>query len=558
MAIKYSLNINSPFLSNSQTNSQTSSTPFNLQFGANYSDGWTKANERFNNQISEDLKSQYSFLDENSLKDLNPTKPNSNPLDSSNVKEKKKFNFGKFVKSGLNTINKYGGKGAEVFGKFTTLASPFLKQGELPNNDNARLSSNVGETIANWAPTLGPWGWAFKGVHDIAKATGGLGSGSDTDNKVADYTNGFFGAVLPGAGWFLPKSPEFLGNKYKNSAMYGNVGEFGEKNGGGKYFFNRGNINRGIETANIQTQVLDQDIMKPAQNDFLSAQDSIHARRTENELHPTDLRVAAKHGAVLQFTKRTLSKQKIQKHQIGGKTEVNTLPKWLLYDEDKNEYVSDLYSSSPKESIKELYQYTKDNLPGWKVWKSPNGQQRYFILPKDEANRRDMQALKEIEAQGLKGASGRKTPEIGESIGIDNKELTYVGTQVSANGGVYNFEDSSGNTYYFPEYKAGGKVNVIPDGALHKNKHHLTEIAEDGEKFEDVTTKGIPVVVEDEKGNLIQQAEVEKEEIIFRLEVTKKLEKLSKEHTDKAAIEAGKLLVKEILYNTEDNTGEML
>jgi len=118
---------------------------------------------------------------------------------------------------------------------------------------------------------------------------------------------------------------------------------------------------------------------------------------------------------------------------------------------------------------------------------------------------------------------------------------------------MYNLSDDD-----IKVFKEGGKVNVIPSGALHAHKHNLTEVAEDGEKFEDVTTKGIPVVVEDEKGNLIQQAEVEREEIIFRLEVTKKLEELSKKHTDEAAIEAGKLLVKEILYNTEDNTGEML
>lgn len=104
-------------------------------------------------------------------------------------------------------------------------------------------------------------------------------------------------------------------------------------------------------------------------------------------------------------------------------------------------------------------------------------------------------------------------------------------------------------------FKEGGKVNVIPDGALHKNKHHLEEV---DEKFEDVTTKGIPVIVESEDGEVVQQAEVEREEIIFRLEVTKKLEELSKKHTDEAAIEAGKLLVKEILYNTEDNTGKMI
>lgn len=99
-------------------------------------------------------------------------------------------------------------------------------------------------------------------------------------------------------------------------------------------------------------------------------------------------------------------------------------------------------------------------------------------------------------------------------------------------------------------FKDGGKVNVIPEGALHVHKHHLEEV---DEKFEDVTNKGIPVVTEDKDGGLVQQAEVEKEEIIFRLDVTKKLEELKKKGTDEAAIEAGKLLVHEILHNTVDN-----
>lgn len=101
------------------------------------------------------------------------------------------------------------------------------------------------------------------------------------------------------------------------------------------------------------------------------------------------------------------------------------------------------------------------------------------------------------------------------------------------------------------EFKNGGTVNVIPDGALHKNKHHLENI---DEKFEDVTSKGIPVITEGE-GGITQHAEVEREEIIFNLDVTKQLEKLMSDGSDEAAIEAGKLLVHEILENTIDNTG---
>ena len=95
--------------------------------------------------------------------------------------------------------------------------------------------------------------------------------------------------------------------------------------------------------------------------------------------------------------------------------------------------------------------------------------------------------------------------------------------------------------------------NVIPEGALHAHKHNM-------EHAEDLTKKGIPVI--DNKGE--QQAEVEKNEIIFSLEVTKQLEELYKKYQseestqkekDEAAVEAGKLLVYEILHNTIDRTG---
>lgn len=105
-----------------------------------------------------------------------------------------------------------------------------------------------------------------------------------------------------------------------------------------------------------------------------------------------------------------------------------------------------------------------------------------------------------------------------------------------------------------PKFAEGGKVNVIPDGALHAHKHHLEDISPE---YEQVTSKGIPVVTEEEGGKLKQHAEIERNEIIFRLEVTKKLEELMKDGSDDAAIEAGKLLTHEIINNTVDNTGLM-
>ena len=108
------------------------------------------------------------------------------------------------------------------------------------------------------------------------------------------------------------------------------------------------------------------------------------------------------------------------------------------------------------------------------------------------------------------------------------------------------------------KFQNGGSINVIPDGALHARKHNMD--------LDGITKKGIPVVSEKD-GEIEQQAEIEKEEIIFRLEVTQKLEELEKkfysdestqEEKDECALEAGKLLVNEILYNTQDNTGKLL
>ena len=143
---------------------------------------------------------------------------------------------------------------------------------------------------------------------------------------------------------------------------------------------------------------------------------------------------------------------------------------------------------------------------------------------------------------------------------FENNNTVFVNNPEEAEWFTKNYKN-----YYpgFDKYEKGGKIedsepltsqkNVIPDGALHKNKHHM-------ENTDGLTQKGIPVIDNDGE----QQAEIELNEIIFSLEVTKKLENLYKSYShyttsdkekDELAIEAGKLLVQEILFNTEDNTG---
>lgn len=103
-----------------------------------------------------------------------------------------------------------------------------------------------------------------------------------------------------------------------------------------------------------------------------------------------------------------------------------------------------------------------------------------------------------------------------------------------------------------PEIEETSQKNVIPEGALHKNKHHM-------ENTDGLTKKGIPVV--DNDGD--QQAEIECNELILNLDNTKFIEErynkfysdeLTQKEKDQLAIEVGELLVKEILYNTDDRT----
>lgn len=115
------------------------------------------------------------------------------------------------------------------------------------------------------------------------------------------------------------------------------------------------------------------------------------------------------------------------------------------------------------------------------------------------------------------------------------------------------FEDGGELPKKESELEETNQKNIIPEGALHAHKHHM-------ENADNLTKKGIPVVDNDGE----QQAEIEKNEIIFTLEVTKRLEELyskyqdyeySQKEKDEVAIEAGKLLVEEILFNTDDRTG---
>lgn len=110
-----------------------------------------------------------------------------------------------------------------------------------------------------------------------------------------------------------------------------------------------------------------------------------------------------------------------------------------------------------------------------------------------------------------------------------------------------------------PQYfKEGGTIenkNIIADGVLHARKHDLKE----GEfKNADITLKGIPVITKDADGGIIQHAEIEKDELILHLNLTKELEELYKIGDEESMISAGKILSKELVKNTKDSKSKIL
>ena len=126
-------------------------------------------------------------------------------------------------------------------------------------------------------------------------------------------------------------------------------------------------------------------------------------------------------------------------------------------------------------------------------------------------------------------------------------DLNEPNSTLNYNGQLYKVSPQA--------FKQGGQMNVIPEGALHARKNNM-ELAKEGE----VTHKGIPVV--DNEGE--QQAEIERNEIIFTKDTTDKIECFYKKfkddsttsaEKDELAIKCGKFLVEQILENTDDKTG---
>ncbi len=297
----------------------------------------------------------------------------------------------------------------------------------------------------------------------------------------------------------------------------------------------RKKANRQIQEA-IRQQLLAGDINNLAQQDFTTQQsmaDIYSNKLAFNQQGGWNTRMSIGRNGLKIFSRDDINKvRNIIKHQQGSKLKplykdwIKTVPQSRLnsnYDLEKAYEVLpfETLEGWRKASDEDLLNSTKHHLQS--VYELPNGDYEFLKLGTEETN---PEVHLETDTY-YDGSNGLK----------DTHDLIF---------------DKDSNRYYYRQkksqkYQKGGAFNVIPDGALHARLHHMD--------MKGITKKGIPVIIQKDNGEIEQQAEIERNEIIFNLDTTKELEKLWREGTDEAAIKAGKILVKEILENTMDNTG---
>lgn len=243
------------------------------------------------------------------------------------------------------------------------------------------------------------------------------------------------------------------------------------------------------------------------------------------------------------------------KLEKGGKT-TRTLEQLIAYAKEQNpRFIQRM--SEPLRYITLPNGQKATHKMGWGTSDFGNGEQPFIY---SEIQEDDNGELKDFGKDAAKRALQKKNYFL-----VNNPEEARLFTNSEDLEHGYK---SGWKDFFKPFYKNGGNVtiqvtvikepkeepkeepkNVIPDGALHAHKHHM-------DNADSLTQKGIPVV--DDKGE--QQAEIEKAELILNLQVTEELESLFKQYNeesnkkqkDKYAEQAGRLLVYQIIHNTDD------
>ena len=516
------------------------------------------------------------------------------------------------------------GAGMSIVGSVADVASSFLPDKSEYTGDKGNITEtmdSVYDGISDAAMAFGPVGQivggVMKGAKFLSKGVNAIGGGTDGMTNTDAILGSSFLSLTP-IGLINGFGGKKANTITKNNEIFSQVGSSysGSEStvndsllkSGKKYglFSNkaRHKANREIEEAKRQQNIIE-DIANDSQNMF-AIRDSMSAinnnRRgfyMQGGYDQSSIRVGRKGMSIELLNK---AKSIILKAQQGAK--LNPMEQyqklapenWETFSDNKPTYQDWVKDVNPN-FINDNYdlEAAYNNLPysemqRWKfaVNRPTEGEQNYYLdynvngyFPFHIGSVAPLQGTEDYIF--LKKGKLENNPELKGELDYYNNsgdfkknyKLSYEGdryyyrkqkpyikqeTPQHKNGGtIIELKTESfielidPNT--IPEFQKGGSINVIPDGALHARKHNMD--------LDGITKKGIPVVSEGDDGKIEQQAEIELNEIILRLEVTQKLEELEKKYYDEetsqkekeeAALEAGKLLVYEILENTQDNT----
>lgn len=463
----------------------------------------------------------------------------------------------------------------------------------IPKKDqhqSTEMADAAYDQVANTLMAIPGWGTIAGGIMKVggllSDGLTAMGVGTDGMTKLDRALDSKFLKLTP-LGWInglgAKKTRDFRMDQEtyedQGSAYGGTYDDIqdAEQKAGKKYGLlsnrKRKQANAFIDEAERKENII-QDINEQAQTNLNAQRYWGNSFRSQMLLNGGHRNMAVgRHGMSLQLISK--SKEIAKKYKQGGSIKQSIIE--LVSPEDIPEFQDGGQINKKSRTLQELIEYAKKKNPRFiqrmseplkyvewidKDGKTTHGTHEltyseddngYFIFPMiQEDNKGNLVRYtnwREAYDNAFKNKNG---------LYVDTKDEAELFTVSGQNddGTFYGYK--AGWPEFFNQkptkYKEGGSINVIPEGALHARKHNMD--------MEGITPKGIPVVSNKEGGEVEQQAEIERAEIILRLELTQKLEELQKKfynkdtsdkEKDECALEAGQLLVQEILYNTQDN-----
>ena len=519
-----------------------------------------------------------------------------------------------------SNVGKAIGQGSAA--AITAVGNAFAANQQVTDSNLTKTADATYSGIAEAAKSMGPVGEAVGAVMGIAKGAGdiiqGLGGGTDQQTKMDKWMDSaFFSWNIGMLNGFAGKNTQDFGVDQNIVAQVGSsyggtvdsALDAAEK-AGKKYglFSTKARkkadaaINKARSQQNLMGNIADNASDQRLAAQSMGEQAGLAYSMMTSGGYDQKYTYAAKHGGLLnwepmielnwepstalEWEPQIELNWELPTFKEGGNIDINEELEWIPEFKKEEQYPKEYlqFKDSLPDNQKNTPESEYDTYLGWKLYGKPNDFETakklgmytwdnsdnswhgntiawdettgvgHFLKPKHHSTigyELDWFNKGIVTEEG--GKQREMTPE-------ERKEWEdFKAKYILVDGGDFykyvpkNKEGGSLGDSDIPEIEETTQKNVIPEGALHKNKHHM-------EHAKGLTKKGIPVIDDDGE----QQAEIEHSEIIFTLEVTKKLEEYyeifySEDSTNKekeeAALNAGKLLVYQILENTEDRTG---